>query len=60
MQSIGLITVQSFATACLFLGGLFLYDIFFVFKTDVVSACYAVSKLYCTACSADVCVVAGL
>jgi Signal peptide peptidase len=42
MQSIGLITLQSFATACLFLGGLFLYDIFFVFKTDVVSAYYAI------------------
>ncbi|KAG5175518.1 signal peptide peptidase-domain-containing protein, partial [Tribonema minus] len=35
MQAIGLITIQSFLTACVFLGGLFLYDIYWVFGTDV-------------------------
>ncbi|CAM9109035.1 unnamed protein product [Phaeothamnion confervicola] len=35
MQSIGLLQIQSFMTACVFLGGLFLYDIYWVFGTDV-------------------------
>mmetsp|Transcript_6354 Transcript_6354/g.8617 ORF Transcript_6354/g.8617 Transcript_6354/m.8617 type:complete len:464 (+) Transcript_6354:56-1447(+) len=35
MQSLGLITLQSFAIACAFLMGLFFYDIWWVYGTDV-------------------------
>ncbi|CAM9197790.1 unnamed protein product [Choristocarpus tenellus] len=35
MQSIGVIAISSFRTALLLLGGLFLYDIYWVFGTDV-------------------------
>ncbi|CAM9671541.1 unnamed protein product, partial [Heterosigma akashiwo] len=35
IQSLGLITPASFGTACLFLGGLFLYDVWWVYGTDV-------------------------
>eukprot|EP00904_Undaria_pinnatifida_P002370 jgi/Undpi1/12133/HiC_scaffold_5.g01809.m1 len=35
MQSIGLISISSFTTAAVLLGGLFCYDIFWVFGTEV-------------------------
>mmetsp|Transcript_7582 Transcript_7582/g.9428 ORF Transcript_7582/g.9428 Transcript_7582/m.9428 type:complete len:471 (-) Transcript_7582:338-1750(-) len=35
MQSLGLITLQSFSIACTFLMGLFFYDIWWVYGTDV-------------------------
>jgi minor histocompatibility antigen H13 len=49
-NALGLIKLDSFATGCMVLSGLFLYDIWWVFGTEVVCIdCFAIFTLKLTA-----------